>query len=278
MASLILAALILACFVMSSVLVLPLGAPPQVNIILAELLGFGLPAAFAYRRMMLPKDALVPLRWPRHLAPWRLALAIALMPALALAANALGGLAASLSPELAAKAAEYVEQVNAMLHPDDPLLGAIGVVSVCVTAPLLEELAFRGALLSALRDDLATFAQRTSPRAAHAAACAINGVAFGAIHFNLLSLLPLSLFGAFLAHLTLRARSVWPAVLAHAAFNTFNALIFPRLVEPSGEVAPLGEAALAAGVTTAIAAACWALMAWLVQPAALDVQDASGEA
>jgi membrane protease YdiL (CAAX protease family) len=270
MASLILAVLILACFVMSSVLLLPLGAPPQVNIILAELVGFGLPAAFAYRRMMLPKEALVPLGWPRRVAPWRVAVAVALMPAFALAANALGGLAASLSPELAAQAAEYVDRVEEMLRPGDPLLAAVGIASVCVTAPLLEELAFRGALLSALRDDLADFAARAGPRRAHAAACAINGLAFGAIHFNLLSILPLSLFGAFLAHLTLRARSIWPAILAHAAFNTFNALVFPRLVEPGGEPGTLGEAALAAAVTCAIAAPCWVVAARLAAPSTLD--------
>ena len=192
------------------------------------------------------------------------------MPAFALAANSLGGLTASLSPALAERALEYVDRVNDLLHPEQFWLEVVGIVSVCVTAPLLEEFAFRGALLSALRDDLAAFATRTSPRLAGAAACALNGLAFGAVHMSWLSMLPLTLFGTYLAHLTLRARSIWPAVFAHAAFNTFNALVFPMFVEPSAEVSPAAEAAVAAAVTGAIAAAAWWISIRLATPSTLD--------
>ena len=255
MASLIVTALLFGCFIMASVVGLGLGLPQQFGIILAELLGFGSVVWFAYSRSVLPKRHLT--RMGRPAAPaWRLALAALCAVPFALTANAMGGMVVALFPQMAEVAASYAEGVKKLLHPEQAWLGAVGYFSVCVSAPLFEELGFRGALMGALRDD--TDAMKASfSRATVALICALNGLAFGAIHLSWLSIVPLSFFGAYLAHLTLRSNSIWPAIAAHATFNTFNAVIFPLLVTPQADIPSMAEAASTLGITGAAAALAW---------------------
>jgi membrane protease YdiL (CAAX protease family) len=93
-------------------------------------------------------------------------------------------------------------------------LGPLAAVLVWGLAPGLgEELFFRGAVLSGLRRDLPA-----------GKVIAWQAFLFGAVHASLYRFLPTALLGALLAALTLRARSLVPAVLLHAGYNALAVL------------------------------------------------------
>lgn len=73
---------------------------------------------------------------------------------------------------------------------------------------ICEELLFRGAILSSLKRDLSA-----------TRAVLIQALFFALMHLSVYRLLPTFLLGVLLGALTLRARSLWPAVLAHTAYN-----------------------------------------------------------
>ena len=89
---------------------------------------------------------------------------------------------------------------------------AIVIVTV---GPLVEELMFRGVLLSALMDRLST-----------GVSVAICAVLFGVVHlagldFKWYALPNLILLAAALCWLRLKSASLWPAVIAHGVYNLF---------------------------------------------------------
>jgi len=79
---------------------------------------------------------------------------------------------------------------------------------LAISPAVCEELFFRGAVLSGLRRDLST-----------AGCLAWQAVTFGAAHGSIYRFVPTALVGIVLAALTLRARSVLPAMLLHASYN-----------------------------------------------------------
>jgi membrane protease YdiL (CAAX protease family) len=84
-----------------------------------------------------------------------------------------------------------------------------------IVGPLIEELLFRGVLLSALMRRLST-----------AWSVAISAVLFGVMHlegldFKWFALPGLILLAVGLAWLRLKSSSLWPAVLAHGVYNLF---------------------------------------------------------
>ncbi|MBL8860056.1 MAG: CPBP family intramembrane metalloprotease [Planctomycetes bacterium] len=79
---------------------------------------------------------------------------------------------------------------------------------VALSPAICEEFFFRGALLSGLRRDLSTWR-----------IIAVEMFFFGAVHMSIYRFLPTALLGGVLAILTLRARSLWPAVVLHATYN-----------------------------------------------------------
>lgn len=85
-------------------------------------------------------------------------------------------------------------------------------------APVTEELAFRGALLPALR-------RLGNPRSARL----LSALAFGAVHYESpVAAVAMVIFGLFLARLLERTGAILACVVAHMAFNglTVGALIF----------------------------------------------------
>ena len=82
---------------------------------------------------------------------------------------------------------------------------------------LMEELLFRGAILSGLARDLP--ARKV---------VLFEALLFGAVHASIYRFLPTALLGTVLAALTLRARSIWPAVALH---TTYNALFVLEIFE-----------------------------------------------
>jgi len=94
------------------------------------------------------------------------------------------------------------------------------LLSVCVGAPLVEELFFRGLLLRSL--------QR---RMAGILAIGVSAVAFGLSHASalpadavILVMVSLTVFGAVLAVLAVRTGRLGPSIVTHAVFNLFTLL------------------------------------------------------
>ncbi len=85
------------------------------------------------------------------------------------------------------------------------LFAVVGIIS----APLFEELLFRGLLFNALR-------QWTMVPAA----IVLSGLAFGFMHFKLEMLIPLALGGMVLAYAYWKSQSIWTSITGHMLFNT----------------------------------------------------------
>ena len=85
---------------------------------------------------------------------------------------------------------------------------ALSVVLVAIVAPIAEELAFRGVVLSALGDRLGMWP-----------AIAVSAVLFATYHVNVWLFLPMLVFGLALGWLTWTRRSLWPAIAMHVLYN-----------------------------------------------------------
>lgn len=166
----------------------------------------------------------VELPWPSFRAgagPAGYAILAVAATVLGFVANLLTGLVLVLIPSLSELAAQYEAMVEQLVRPDDPLLALVGAVSICVIAPLCEELFFRGTLLEAQRHRGQTTLHL----------CVVNGVLFSFLHLNPFGFVGLAVVGAFFAHLTLLTRSIWPAIFAHAVLNGVNGLLVPTALE-----------------------------------------------
>ena len=111
---------------------------------------------------------------------------------------------------------------------------------------ICEELLFRGAILSGLRRDLGP-----------AKVIAWQALLFGLVHASIYRFVPTALLGAILASLTLRARSLWPAILLH---STYNAVLVSGLLDPGSSSAP-GPAPWVATLLSPLATTLAALLA-----------------
>ena len=88
---------------------------------------------------------------------------------------------------------------------------------LAVSPGICEELFFRGAVLNALKRDLSTIK-----------VVAYQALLFGLVHSSVYRFAPTALLGGLLALVTLRSRSIWPAILLHAAYNA--ASVIPTLL------------------------------------------------
>jgi sodium transport system permease protein len=101
-----------------------------------------------------------------------------------------------------------IEQGDLLQSLENVPLGA-RLFLLAISPAICEELFFRGALLSGLRRDLS------------AASClAWEAVLFGAAHNSIYRLVPTGLLGVLLTAIVLRGRSLVPAMLLHAAYNS----------------------------------------------------------
>jgi membrane protease YdiL (CAAX protease family) len=175
-------------------------------------------------------------------------------PAIGLAAGLIGGLFVGLLPGwIAERLMDYfpaldggnLEMINGLLTAG-PLVGRIlMIVAVCVGAPLVEELVFRGFLFDAMR-------RATTPTFAWLA----TSVMFAAYHVDPIHVVSVLFTGFFLGWLRLSTGSVWPGVAAHAVNNslaTAMAVAFGAGTATEASMPGWG-AFVAAGITVAIAA------------------------
>jgi membrane protease YdiL (CAAX protease family) len=103
-----------------------------------------------------------------------------------------------------------VRQVYLKLGMADSWSGMLIPWSVIALVPAFcEEFVFRGLLLGYMRQHRALWA-----------AVVINGFTFSLFHMQPETFLPLTVVGAVLAVFTLRARSIFPAIIGHLANNT----------------------------------------------------------
>jgi membrane protease YdiL (CAAX protease family) len=149
-------------------------------------------------------------------------------PVLALAVGLLAPFVGGLVTRVLAGDHDITQNVQ-QLAQHAPLAWRVGLAAMAITlAPLVEELLFRGVLLSSL-----------IPRCGVALAALLSAAAFAAIHLPGLgwqwyALPELLLLGVALAWLRLRYRSLWPSVLAHGANNALALAVLFTTLRPPG--------------------------------------------
>jgi membrane protease YdiL (CAAX protease family) len=84
----------------------------------------------------------------------------------------------------------------------------VSIALIGIAGPLVEELFFRGFVLTALVGPMGKFR-----------AAAVTSILFAAGHVDLGAMVPFFVSGMLLSWLYLRTRSIWPPFLAHAAQN-----------------------------------------------------------
>ena len=134
---------------------------------------------------------------------------------------------------------EFLQEAErSSLEMIENLLGSGGglafpLLVLALTPAVCEELLFRGYL------------QRQLERMAGALGGIVaSGMLFGFFHLRLSQALPLCVLGVYLAYLTWRTKSLWPAVLVHFAHNAF-AVVYSRTA-PGQETAELPATAASA--------------------------------
>lgn len=123
---------------------------------------------------------------------------------------------------------EVTQDIKQLGDGSSPLLRLLLAVLVVTLGPLVEEVLFRGLLLSALLH-----------RLGRGWAIALSALAFGLVHLPDLNYLwyavpNLILLGVALAWLRLHAASLWPAVLAHGINNLIAVLVWFGASAPHG--------------------------------------------
>ncbi len=102
--------------------------------------------------------------------------------------------------------ASQMELIRQVLHVDTNLAFQVGVLAL--TPALCEELFFRG------------YVQRQAERGLGVAGGVLfSGIVFSLYHLRFSQVLPLAALGVFMAYLTWRTGSIWPAVFVHFANN-----------------------------------------------------------
>ncbi|MBH9576271.1 CPBP family intramembrane glutamic endopeptidase [Inhella proteolytica] len=211
----------------------PLGLPEPALWPLAMVLGNGLLflglmplARLGYRQLFHASKA----------SPWVIGLLtlpqlLMITPLLALLLGQLGEFLMELLPVSAA------EQAGFELMMDGSLTS---LVAVCLLAPVLEEMLFRGVVLRGMLT-----------RYPRGQAIAASALLFGLMHLNVYQFVIGSLLGLLLGWLYERTRSLIPCIGLHAAYNSWLTLLAARAdaqASPWGELGSLGLAAVGIGL------------------------------
>lgn len=224
--------------------------PAQGALIVAEvccMLGFGI---FLRRNWGSPGPLPFPSLARANVAWWGVLACLLAGALFGLTANVIGGLFTLIIPGLAEQALGYADRIEAMLFPPSLWLQALAIASICIFAPLCEEVLFRGTLLPVQREHEPAWV-----------AIFFNGLLFSLLHMNMAGALSLLLLGMITAHLTLTSRSLLPAIACHAGVNTLNGVIIPRLARDVSKTLPeLGDTLLMLAILLPASALTWWLL------------------
>jgi membrane protease YdiL (CAAX protease family) len=180
-------------------------------------------AAFIWRWVTKDAAAGWPSLRPKASVGAYVALALAAI-GLGFLANTIAALLVELSPWMAESAEAYSERIAELLLEASGVERVLGIIGVCVAAPICEEALFRGTIL-----------QEERKVEGVGVAVVVNGILFSAFHVNPVSALGLAILGAFFAHITIRSGSLIPAIVAHAVVNTTNAVVLPEIMPEAAD-------------------------------------------
>lgn len=109
--------------------------------------------------------------------------------------------------------------------------GAVGFIAVVAAAPLVEEVIFRGLIMTRLNQAMPGWV-----------AMFLSAAVFGACHGHPVWFGYAFVLGSIFGYMDLRAGSIWPSVLAHMVFNSFSQIIslLPGSEDDVGSVIALG--------------------------------------
>lgn len=106
--------------------------------------------------------------------------------------------------------------------------GVISLITVCVLAPVLEEMFFRGIILRSF------LMQYSRPVAIFGSA-----VLFGAAHLNIYQFVTGFVLGSIAGWIYERSQSVWPCIIFHGAYNSFVMWVSLSMTETNIGVIPI---------------------------------------
>jgi len=232
-----------ASLVLALLAVMPLGLlaqalSPPAGLVWTELVVFALPAVALVARAGLREEPFLRLGRPPR---WALLLAVP-MGGLAMVGG--GAIQAAWSAVLPRALVDGFDVTR--LFAGRPLSQLVLIFGAAVLAPVCEELAFRGHLLSALR-----LRWRTRD------AIWLSALAFAAIHLDPVRFPALLFLGAVYGWMSWRTGSVWTAVVAHAVNNaaaTALAVAWPEATRSSAVPQPVAEPLAALAASLALAA------------------------
>ena len=92
--------------------------------------------------------------------------------------------------------------------------GIVSIVAICIIAPLIEEMLFRGIIL---RGFLSHYSAKK--------AIIVSSLLFALIHLNIYQIPGAFILGCFIGWIYYKSRSLWPCILAHA-INNIGVYIF----------------------------------------------------
>ena len=141
--------------------------------------------------------------------------------------------------------------------------GAASLIALCLVAPFLEEMLFRGIFLRSFLNQYSV-----------GQAIVFSSLLFGAYHMNIYQCFAATTVGLIVAWLYLRTGSLWPCILAHAVYNfTWFALPTggPNALTVGGIGMPALELQLAAVVMVVLGGA------GMVKLLGLGMTSASGQ-
>lgn len=133
-------------------------------------------------------------------------------------------------------------------------LTAVALISTVLVAPAVEEILFRGIILSRLRKAMPA-----------APAILLSALVFGLMHGQMLWIAYAAFLGIILALVAVRTKSILATILLHVTFN-FTGMLVPRLV-PEASGAVYMAIAAAGAVLTAVG------MIMILRRRQSDVQD-----
>ena len=102
--------------------------------------------------------------------------------------------------------ADYMEAAESLSQT-----GVIITVATIIVAPLVEEIIFRGLVLSRLRKGMSNWL-----------AVVVSALLFGACHGQIVWICYAFVIGLLLGLIALRSGSIWPSLLAHILFNAIG--------------------------------------------------------